>query len=97
MNQNIVGYYQKIRANAVLHDTFSTCESMEQVAETAIKEGRKLGFHVSKDEALAVGMDTDTFRADATNGGGLNDFELDLIAASLSISCSRGAVQMQGS
>ena len=94
MNQNIVSFYQKVRTDDRLIATLSECETLDEIMETAVEEGGKLGFHFTKDEAMAAGMDLDAMQANLMNGDELNDFELELIAAGLPINCSSGATEM---
>jgi len=95
MNQNIIDFYQTLRNDEAMLASMSRCETVDQIMEIAVEEGAKLGFHFSKEEAMAAGMDIDTLRASVMNDDELNDFELELISAGLPINCSSGAVEMQ--
>ena len=81
MNQNIIGFYQTLRDDDVMIASLGKGETMEQIMEIAVDEAAKLGFSFTKEEALAIGMDIDTLRANVMNDDELNDFELELIAA----------------
>lgn len=81
MNQNIIDFYQKVRADDVLIGAFSNTQTADEMADVAVAEGSKLGFHFSKEEAKAAGSDIDSLRANVMNDDELNDFELELISA----------------
>lgn len=88
MNQNIVDYYQKVREDESLRTVYATCEDLDQVMETAVEEGRKLGFSFTKDEAMTVGLDLEALRGATSNDDELNDFELELVAAGFPVATS---------
>lgn len=90
MNQNIIDFYQTLRNDDAMLASLSRCETVDEIMETAVEQAGKLGFHFTKEEAMAVGMDIDTLRASVMNDDELNDFELELISAGLPINCSSG-------
>lgn len=91
MNQNIIDFYQVLRNDDAMLASLSRCDTMDEIMEVAVEEGAKMGFHFTKDEAMAAGMDIDTLRANVMNDDELNDFELELIAAG--VAGSRKSVQ----
>lgn len=95
MNQNIIDFYQVLRNDDAMLASLARCETVDDIMEVAVEEGGKLGFHFTKEEAMAAGMDIDTLRANVMNDDELNDFELELISAGLPINCSGGVTQMQ--
>ncbi|MFO7482215.1 hypothetical protein [Oceanibaculum nanhaiense] len=90
MNQDIVGFYQRLRVNDRLLAILSKGDTVEGIMEIAVEEAGKLGFHFTKEEALAIGMDIDTLRANVMIDDELNDFELELIAAGVTDQKAQG-------
>lgn len=90
MNQNIIDFYQVLRNDDAMLASLARCETVDDIMEVAVEEGGKLGFHFTKEEAMAAGMDIDTLRANVMNDDELNDFELELISAGLPINCGSG-------
>jgi len=95
MNRNIVDYYQKVREDKALQAAYAGCENIDQIVETAVNEGGKLGFSFTKEEAAAIGFDIEALHGAATNDDELSDFELELVAAGLPINCSSGVTELQ--
>lgn len=90
MNQNIIDFYQVLRNDDAMLASLARCETVDDIMEVAVEEGGKLGFHFTKEEAMAAGMDIDTLHANVMNDDELNDFELELIAAGVPINCGSG-------
>lgn len=90
MNQNIIDFYATLRSDAQLVQTFMSCESAEQLLDLATTEAQKRGFHFTKEEAIAAGMNIEALSSGSANDDELNDFELELISAGTQIKCSGG-------
>lgn len=96
MNQNIIDFYQVLRDDDAMIASLARCETVDEIMETAVEEGGKLGFHFTKQEAIAAGMDIDALRANVMNDDELNDFELELIAAGAPINTNKESANRIG-
>ncbi|HBC07537.1 MAG TPA: hypothetical protein DC046_08140 [Rhodospirillaceae bacterium] len=87
MNQNIIEYYRQLRVSEDLMAAFSLSKTPEDVADTAVEQGDKLGFSFTKEEALAAGMNFKALCNEAANDDELTEFELEMISAGTSVQC----------
>ncbi len=90
MNQAIVEFYAKARNDEQLIAMLSKCATLDELADTATAEAGKLGFHFTKEEAKAAGMDIASLRSAVMNDDELNDFELEMVAAGTTIKTNGG-------
>lgn len=90
MNQNIVKFYARLRNDEHLLEALNTCNSLDEAADLACVEARKLGFNFTKEEVLATDFDIQALHDAAANDHELNDFELELVAGGTQVKCNGG-------
>ncbi|MEQ8503918.1 MAG: hypothetical protein RIB80_01235 [Rhodospirillales bacterium] len=92
MNANVIEFYKKVRADKGLIEALSEGKTDEAFSKIAIEKAAELGIHLETADTIDALKHLDKLVHTAANDDALTDFELELIAAGITVTCYSGEV-----